>query len=73
MKLRRSLLGLPVVLATGPLLARSDSDGSQWLRAGSDCGNTRFSPLAQVTPANAAQLKLVSGFSTGGVLSPCTP
>ena len=66
MKLKRSL---PAVLALGLLagaaLAQAPDD-AEWRMAGRDPANTRFSPLAQITPANVAQLKQVFSFPTGG-------
>jgi PQQ-dependent dehydrogenase (methanol/ethanol family) len=57
-------------LASVGLLAASlawsqPADDGQWTMAAHDHANTRFSPLAQVTPANAAQLKLAFSFPTG--------
>jgi PQQ-dependent dehydrogenase (methanol/ethanol family) len=48
----------------GSLAAQSPGDGD-WPVAGRDGTNTRFSPLAQITAANAAQLKLAFSFATG--------
>src|ERR671924_643987 len=39
--------------------------GSEWTLPGGDYAATRFSSLTQITPANAAQLKVASTFSTG--------
>jgi PQQ-dependent dehydrogenase (methanol/ethanol family) len=44
--------------------ALAAADG-EWPMAARDYANTRFSPLAQVTTANAAQLKLAWSFDTG--------
>ena len=44
--------------------ARSAADG-EWPMAARDYAGTRFSPLAQVTPQNAGQLKLAFSFDTG--------
>jgi lanthanide-dependent methanol dehydrogenase len=46
--------------------AAAVSDG-EWPMAARDFANTRFSPLADITPANAKQLKEVFNFSTGVV------
>ncbi|HVW75474.1 MAG TPA: PQQ-binding-like beta-propeller repeat protein [Rhizomicrobium sp.] len=43
-----------VVLTTSPVFGFSDSE---WPTYGHDYGDTRFSPLAQITPANVASLK----------------
>src|SRR5689334_20660566 len=39
--------------------------GAEWPLAGKDYANTRFSELAEITPANAKNLKLAFTFSTG--------
>ena len=39
--------------------------GKEWTQPGGDYATTRFSSLDQITPANAAQLKVMSTFSTG--------
>jgi PQQ-dependent dehydrogenase (methanol/ethanol family) len=45
--------------------AAQTADDGEWRTAGKDPGLTRFSGLAQITPANAAQLKLVLHYPTG--------
>jgi PQQ-dependent dehydrogenase (methanol/ethanol family) len=45
-------------------LAAHAAEG-EWPMAAGDYANTRFSPLADITPANAANLKLAFTFSTG--------
>jgi glucose dehydrogenase len=42
-------------------------DDAEWRMAGKDYANTRYSALAQITPDNAASLKVVFTFSTGVV------
>jgi PQQ-dependent dehydrogenase (methanol/ethanol family) len=65
MKLKRSLSALLALSFAGALCAQqAPDDGSEWHLAGRDAANTRFSPLAQITTANAAQLKLVFSFGT---------
>src|SRR5512147_524883 len=38
-------------------LTRAIADSTQWATYGHDLGNRRFSTLAQITPANIAQLR----------------
>jgi PQQ-dependent dehydrogenase (methanol/ethanol family) len=64
MKLRRTLWAFAALFLSAAVAAQSADDGD-WRTAGKDPGLTRFSPLAQITPANAAQLKLVLHFPTG--------
>ena len=45
--------------------AQGPGTGGQWTMPGKDYAATRFSSLAQITPANAARLKPVWTFSTG--------
>jgi PQQ-dependent dehydrogenase (methanol/ethanol family) len=55
---------LAAVLAIGVASAQEADDG-EWRTAGKDPALTRFSRLAQITAANAAQLKLAFHFPTG--------
>lgn len=64
MKLTRSLWALALVLSSLPGWAQT-ADDAEWRSAGRDPGLTRFSPLAQITTANAAQLGMVFHFPTG--------
>ncbi len=50
-------------------LIRAQDNPGEWLMYGRDYRNWRFSPLASITPANAAQLKPVWALSTGGTFS----
>src|SRR6185437_7029072 len=52
------------ILAPGRVLAQSGSDG-EWTMPAKDYSSTRFSKLAEITPANAARLRPVWTFSTG--------
>jgi len=52
--------------AAGPAAAQSEAPGD-WTRPGRDYASTRFSPLRQITAANAAQLGVKATFSTGFV------
>src|SRR3954469_7868953 len=45
--------------------ARAGAAAGEWPFASKDYANTRYSELAQVTPANASSLKLAFTFSTG--------
>ena len=40
------------------------ADGEDWPMAAHDYASTRYSPLAEITPANASQLELAWSFST---------
>jgi PQQ-dependent dehydrogenase (methanol/ethanol family) len=61
---RRTLSALVAAVAIATAGAQPVEDG-EWRVAGKDPANTRFSRLDQITPANAAQLKLAFSFSTG--------
>ena len=37
----------------------------EWTLPGRDCANTRYSPLAQITPQNVRNLRVAWTFSTG--------
>jgi len=50
-----------------PSHGAAPEDDGQWPMAAHDYANTRFSPLAQVTPANVKKLKLAFSFSTGAL------
>ena len=47
--------------------AATPGDAGDWPMAAHDYASTRFSPLAEITPANAPSLKLAFTFSTGVV------
>ena len=51
-------------LAAGQAVAQAGSDG-EWTMPAKDYSSTRFSKLAQITPANATRLRPVWTFSTG--------
>jgi PQQ-dependent dehydrogenase (methanol/ethanol family) len=63
MKLRRTLGPFAAVLLATSVFAQTAADG-EWRVAGNDPGLNRFSGLAQITAANAAQLKAVFHFPT---------
>src|SRR5438105_12730968 len=48
-------------IASGP----PNANAGEWLLPGKDYSNSRFSELAQITPANAAKLRVAWTFSTG--------
>jgi PQQ-dependent dehydrogenase (methanol/ethanol family) len=56
-------LALLAVLGSG-VHAAATADGD-WPMPAHDYANTRYSPLAEITPANAASLRLAFTFSTG--------
>lgn len=61
---------LAAPLQAGPVssddLLNAAGNTSDWLMYGRDYRNQRFSPLAQITPANVKELRPVWAFSTGG-------
>ena len=57
-------LALLVALATGHGASAAEPDGD-WTMPAHDYASTRYSPLAQITPANAAKLQVAFSFSTG--------
>jgi quinoprotein glucose dehydrogenase len=56
-------LALACWLLTGTVLAAAADPG--WPAYGGDPGGTRYSPLAQITPANVAELRVAWVFRTG--------
>jgi glucose dehydrogenase len=62
--LRAFCMGALLGAATLTAQAQQGADG-EWPMAAHDYANTRYSPLDQITPANAAQLKLVFSFPMG--------
>ncbi|MBI4500031.1 MAG: PQQ-dependent dehydrogenase, methanol/ethanol family [Gemmatimonadetes bacterium] len=59
-----AVLAILTVLAPRATSAQGRDDG-QWTMPGKDYASTRYSALAQITPANASSLKPVWTFSTG--------
>ena len=49
-------------------LLNAQSNAAEWIMYGRDFRNWRYSPLDDITPQNAAQLKPVWAMSTGGQL-----
>jgi len=75
---RRFLAGISViaVLAAGmagaganDFVLKAASEPGQWVVAGHDYGNTRFSPLKQINAENASKLSLAYSFSLGSLRS----
>lgn len=64
MKLR-SLWALAALVVAAATQAQPAADDGEWRTAGKDPGLTRYSGLAQITTANASQLKLVLHYPTG--------
>ena len=63
----KGLLGALACLSTiaaGQAVAQAGSDG-EWTMPAKDYASTRYSKLAQITPANATRLRPVWTFSTG--------
>jgi glucose dehydrogenase len=63
----RTLLAIVLAVATQLASAAMASDGGDWPMAAHDYASTRYSPLVDITPANAAQLRPAFTFSTGVV------
>ncbi len=61
---RKSGLILLAALAAASAAAAA-SGGAQWPMPAGDYANTRFSPLTEITPANARHLTVGFTFSTG--------
>src|ERR1051325_10741329 len=61
---RLAFASLTAVLIPATAFPQARDDG-QWTMPGKDYGSTRYSSLAEITPANAARLKPVWSFSTG--------
>jgi PQQ-dependent dehydrogenase (methanol/ethanol family) len=58
-----STIGSPVAAGAQP--GTGSADAGDWPMAGRDYAGTRFSPLAEISTANVATLKLAFTFSTG--------
>jgi PQQ-dependent dehydrogenase (methanol/ethanol family) len=63
--LKRALTAITVLLLFLALANAQPADDGEWRLAGKDHANTRFSGLAQITPANVARLQVVLDFPTG--------
>lgn len=62
--MRAQLTSILSVLAIAPVLAAAAPDAG-WPAYGGDAGGTRYSPLAEITPANVADLRVAWTFRTG--------
>src|SRR6185369_11806211 len=62
-----ALPAIVMTVASHVAFAATASDAGDWPMAAHDYASTRFSPLADITAANAATLKLAFTFSTGVV------
>jgi lanthanide-dependent methanol dehydrogenase len=67
MKLIRMAVAGALLACAFAALGQPKVPGAEWPMAGKDYANTRFSELAEITPANAKNLKLAFTFSTGVV------
>ena len=66
----RAIAALPAIALAAAAHAAAGAapgDPGDWPMAAHDYASTRFSPLAEITPANAATLRLAFTFSTGVV------
>ena len=65
----KKLLAAFFLFASGGALAQDNAslqtDDKQWVLAGKDYAQTRFSRLNQITPANAGRLQVAWTFSVG--------
>ncbi|HUK00910.1 MAG TPA: PQQ-binding-like beta-propeller repeat protein [Steroidobacteraceae bacterium] len=61
-----ALIGATALLALAAVDAQEATPGSQWLTNNNRLDGVRFSPLREITPANAAQLKEVCRIQIDG-------
>jgi PQQ-dependent dehydrogenase (methanol/ethanol family) len=62
--MKASLAALTLLAGAAVPVLAAEPDG-EWRMAAHDYGNTRFSPLGEITPANLPKLSLAFTFSTG--------
>src|SRR5712691_10367266 len=55
---RRMLVGVGIVLATGFAAAQQGARGGEWARYGADSGTTKYAPLDQINRDNVSQLRI---------------
>src|SRR5438046_4650838 len=55
---RRMLVGVGIVLATGFAAAQQGARGGEWARYGADMGTTKYSPLDQINRDNVSRLRI---------------
>ena len=65
MALRRDAIAIVVIVAHGLLVQAAVASARAWPQWGGDAGGTRFSPLAQITPANVDKLVRAWDYHTG--------
>src|SRR5437762_14170697 len=58
------LLGALFTASSGPLSGQSAAQMVEWRTYGGDLASTRYSPLAQITPANFNKLEVAWRFKT---------
>ena len=63
---RRSTLLALLLLVSGVAVARPAQADGDWRSYGSDPGNTRFSPLAQINRGNVGELQVAWRYHAGG-------
>ena len=55
---RRMLVGVGIVLATGFAAAQQGARGGEWARYGADSGTTKYAPLDQINGDNVSRLRI---------------
>jgi len=55
---RRMLVGVGIVLATGFAAAQQGARGGEWARYGADSGTTKYAPLDQINRDNVSRLRI---------------
>jgi len=66
------ILGATLTVPSAQTTARSGTENGEWRTLGGDMGHTRYSPLAQITPANFETLKEAWRFSPLEAVGPMT-
>jgi glucose dehydrogenase len=61
----KALFAALTILSSVAAPAMATEPDGEWRMAARDYANTRFSPLAEITPANLGKLSLAFTFSTG--------
>jgi quinoprotein glucose dehydrogenase len=67
MKISIALATCILLYAAIPTFAQSGANKGEWPTYGGDLGNTRYSPLDQITAANFSQLQVAWRFSTANL------
>ncbi|RPJ28107.1 MAG: PQQ-dependent dehydrogenase, methanol/ethanol family, partial [Planctomycetaceae bacterium] len=60
-------LWVPLAMSANQELLKTQTDDNQWVLPGKNYSATRYSTLAQITPANVKNLRQVWSFSTGAL------